>query len=86
MKRIRARLKNTSQSWIASIVLVLNLVKLAGMAHPCLGFSAWEGLKNLLFPVIEWLIGRVETKNQRRFNSGLVLKRWSTLVFQQARI
>lgn len=30
MNRIRARLKTTSQSWIASIVLVLNLVKLAG--------------------------------------------------------
>jgi hypothetical protein len=42
MNRIRARLKNTSQSWIASIILVLNLVKLAGMALVCLGFSAWE--------------------------------------------
>jgi len=30
--RIRARLSNTSQSWIASIILVLNLVKLAGQA------------------------------------------------------
>jgi transposase, IS5 family len=32
LDRIRARLKNTSQSWIASIILVLNLVKLAGSA------------------------------------------------------
>ncbi len=30
--RIKARLENTSQSWIASIILVLNLVKLAGQA------------------------------------------------------
>ena len=30
--RIRARLKGTSESWIASIILVLNLVKLAGAA------------------------------------------------------
>jgi transposase, IS5 family len=30
MNRIKARLQETSQSWIASIVLVLNLVKLAG--------------------------------------------------------
>lgn len=29
---IKARLKNTSESWIASIFMVLNLVKLAGMA------------------------------------------------------
>lgn len=28
--RIRARLNNTSESWIASIIMVLNLVKLAG--------------------------------------------------------
>ena len=30
MNRIKARLQQTSQSWIATIVLVLNLVKLAG--------------------------------------------------------
>ncbi len=33
---IKARLKATSQSWIASIVLVLNLVKLAGLNLYCL--------------------------------------------------
>ena len=32
LDRIRARLQNTSESWIASIILVLNLVKLAGVA------------------------------------------------------
>jgi transposase, IS5 family len=32
LNRIRARLKDTSQSWIASIILVLNLVKLTGAA------------------------------------------------------
>jgi hypothetical protein len=35
MNRIKARLKDTSQSWIASIVLVLNLVRLAGTALLC---------------------------------------------------
>ncbi len=35
MNRIKARLKQTSESWIASIVMVLNLVKLAKGAHPC---------------------------------------------------
>ena len=34
--RIRARLKETSESWIASIILVLNLVKLAGSVSYCL--------------------------------------------------
>ncbi len=33
---IRARLQETSQSWIASIILVLNLVKLAGKIPYCL--------------------------------------------------
>lgn len=36
LNNIKARLKETSQSWIASIILVLNLVKLAGMAFLCL--------------------------------------------------
>ncbi len=47
LNRIKARLKDTSQSWIACIFLVLNLVKLAGQAplrfilrEMRLGFSA----------------------------------------------
>lgn len=36
LNRIKARLKLTSESWIACIFLVLNLVKLAGAALPCL--------------------------------------------------
>jgi IS5 family transposase len=39
LNRIKARLKGTSESWIASIFLVLNLVKLAGAALPCLLFA-----------------------------------------------
>jgi len=40
LNRIRARLKGTSESWIASIILVLNLVRLAGEAFLCL-FAKW---------------------------------------------
>jgi hypothetical protein len=36
MNRIKARLQQTSESWIASIILVLNLVKLAGQVPLCL--------------------------------------------------
>jgi transposase, IS5 family len=36
LNRIRARLRGTSESWIACIFLVLNLVKLAGTALPYL--------------------------------------------------
>jgi len=35
LNRIKARLRDTSESWIASIILVLNLVKLAGVALLC---------------------------------------------------
>lgn len=41
LNRIKARLSDTSQSWIASIILVLNLVKLAGQVPLCFSFSAW---------------------------------------------
>jgi hypothetical protein len=39
LNRIKARLKGTSETWIASIILVLNLVKLAGAALPCWLFT-----------------------------------------------
>ncbi len=35
LDRIKARLRGTSESWIASIFLLLNLVKLAGAVLPC---------------------------------------------------
>ena len=35
LDRIKARLKGTSESWIAIIILVLNLVKLAGTKFLC---------------------------------------------------
>ena len=36
LQRVKARLANTSSSWIAGIILVLNLVKLAGISAYCL--------------------------------------------------
>lgn len=74
MNRIRARLKNTSQSWIASIILVLNLVKLAGMALPCLSFSAWRELKYTIKSIIIQILENLKTQNQPRKLSGLVLR------------
>ena len=47
LNRIKARLQGTSETWIACIILVLNLVKLAGVGIPCHvvnmsdRFSAW---------------------------------------------
>jgi IS5 family transposase len=43
LDHIRARLKDTSESWIACIFLVLNLVKLAGIATLCLIIKKTSG-------------------------------------------
>jgi len=74
MNRIKARLKDTSQSWIAAIILVLNLVKLVGEALLCLSFSAWAALSFTLHAVLNQACNTIETKNQFRLNSGLVLR------------
>jgi len=44
LNRIKARLMETSESWIAGIFLVLNLVKLAGVALPCLILTMMQNL------------------------------------------
>ncbi|SDA97637.1 Transposase DDE domain-containing protein [Algoriphagus alkaliphilus] len=73
MNRIRARLKHTSQSWIASIILVLNLVKLAGMALACLGFSAQEKLNPAFHNTLNVILTVFKIKNQSKRESGLAL-------------
>ena len=54
MNRIKARLQDTSESWIASIVLVLNLIKLIGRASLCLFVkTCW-----IYFALIKKIINR----------------------------
>ena len=53
MNLIRARLKATSQSWIATIIMVLNLVKLTGQALLCLSFSVWRWLLSEMYELME---------------------------------
>lgn len=55
LNRIRARLRDTSESWIASIILVLNLVKLAGAALPCLIVKFIESLSDSFSA--RWIFG-----------------------------
>lgn len=54
LNRIKARLKETSETWIASIILVLNLVTLAGAALPCWLFVKGErfSAQRILYAVI----------------------------------
>ncbi len=58
LDRIKARLQDTSESWIASIFLVLNLVKLAGVALHCLIALILESLS-------KWFIREIK-QNQNR--------------------
>lgn len=51
MNRIKARLSDTSESWIASIVLVLNLIKLIGRAPVSLFIKLYEKYKALQDPI-----------------------------------
>ena len=50
---IKAKLKDTSQSWIASIILVLNLVKLAGLNLYCLFFTSIKYYRNAIQRIIK---------------------------------
>jgi IS5 family transposase len=52
LNRIKARLQDTSESWIASIFLVLNLVKLAGVASHCYMLRFIQRLLAYLFQKI----------------------------------
>ncbi|HEX7411790.1 MAG TPA: transposase, partial [Bacteroidales bacterium] len=68
MNRIKARLQQTSQSWIATIVLVLNLVKLAGRVPVCIIFDIFSFSAKRLFELslIIKLILVVNNKNERK--------------------
>ena len=63
LNRVRARLQNTSESWIASIILVLNLVKLAGVALLC-----------PMFRITESFSARCMTEPMTRFLSHIWMK------------
>ena len=52
LNRIRARLRETSESWIAGIFLVLNLVKLAGAVLPCLLLKLLQNLTAICRKII----------------------------------
>ena len=90
LNRIKARLKQTSESWIASIFLVLNLVKLAGVVLHCLLFLYWKGfsVKNVFYSITQI---NDNICNQFYFTrqlsiSGKVMMKIDAWVFQQTLI
>ena len=63
MNRIKARLQDTSESWIASIVLVLNLIKLIGRASLSLLIRLYEEYaiaENSIFIILKYKFGKNE--------------------------
>jgi hypothetical protein len=60
---VKARLRGTSESWIASIILVLNLVKLAGEALPSLIFKI---IASLSVPEIKNLLSHLAKENRKQ--------------------
>jgi hypothetical protein len=76
LDRIKARLRGTSESWIACIILVLNLVKLAGAALPS---QIFEILVSFSARWIKISLSRFADENRKRlinikeiFNSNQV--------------
>lgn len=67
LNRIKARLRQTSESWIASIFLVLNLVKLAGAALPCLIQNLW-----LSFVLLELIANKSDGRTNSYSNWDIV--------------
>ena len=63
MNRIKARLQQTSESWIASIVLVLNLIKLIGKASLCLInnlLRKYRAIENSIWINLKYLSQKME--------------------------
>jgi IS5 family transposase len=63
MNRIKARLADTSESWIASIVLVLNLIKLIGRVPLSLLIKIYEkhiGAEDFIYTILNYKSGKNE--------------------------
>jgi len=81
LDRIKARLQGTSESWIATIILVLNLVKLAGVALPCVrpklsfGFSA-RLLKNIMIDFYQAILNQYQLWNKILNSRQVIIQYW----------
>ena len=66
MNRIKARLQQTSESWIATIIMVLNLVKLTGLSAYCLFLTMFTYSAKVIAEIVSSinlvLIQKIETK------------------------
>jgi hypothetical protein len=58
LNRVKARLSETSESWIATIILVLNLIKLIGLGAYCRLLSLLTYSAGWLAGFSQWLLSR----------------------------
>jgi len=79
MNRIKARLSNTSESWIASIVLVLNLIKLIGRASLSLLIKLYEKYKAFENPFYI-ILKNHSSENNHFLKPGLISRPYLNLV------
>jgi hypothetical protein len=72
--KIYARLKITSESWIAGIILVLNLVKLAGAVAPCLLVKVWNDFSAIMGELLyETYVGyRMDKRSQLNLSMAII--------------
>ena len=80
LNRIKARLRSTSESWIATIIMVLNLVKLTGQVPYCLllryrSYSAAyaKKLKSVITSIGAWM----ENDRKNNPNQNLIFLTYS---------
>jgi transposase, IS5 family len=68
MNRIKARLQQTSESWIATIILVLNLVKLTGQVPYCLILNAFTFSANIILQLIEMCKKKIKYRSENFYS------------------
>jgi transposase, IS5 family len=73
MGRIRARLARTSESWIASIILVLNLVKWAGSMPYCLHRSGFSTSAGRIYAVVLAMLAEIRKEFNPKEKPPLIL-------------
>jgi hypothetical protein len=69
LNRIRARLRETSESWIAGIILVLNLVKLAGAVAPCIIVKVWDSFSAAIKGLPENILSSLYRMEKYRYKT-----------------
>jgi len=74
LNRIKARLKKISELWIAGIILVLNLIKLAGIVVVCLLLKTWSHFLAIIGELFDelYVVHEVDNLSRLRFFPAII--------------